>query len=129
MSYITFAQWFGIISLALSLGILLNLRNAKEMAKHMIQTETGYIMGAVLPITFGSLAFLNLSTFHFDQQMIVSLIGLAIFFLGCYRAFFPKHWSKVLSKHIDQIPSLFSLFGLMFGIALTYIGFIAHAIR
>lgn len=130
MSYIFFARWFGIVSILLSLGILSNLEDAKEMAKHMIKSGSGYIMGGVLPIIFGSLAFLQL---HMDQknnqQVLIALVGLAMIFLGCYRVFFPQHWRGILHRHLNKIPPLFSLFGLMFGVALIYIGFVAHSVR
>ena len=32
-----------------------------------------------------------------------------------------------MTRHIEQIPFLFSLFGLMFGVILLYVGFIAKA--
>lgn len=129
MSYILFARWFGIVSILLSLGILSNLEDAKEMAKSMIKTETGYIMGGVLPVIFGSLAFLQLSTFEYNQQLIIACIGFLMMLLGLYRVFFPHHWKVTLHKHLDQIPALFSLFGLMFGFLLSYIGFFANVIR
>ncbi|MBV9576843.1 MAG: hypothetical protein JO149_09490, partial [Gammaproteobacteria bacterium] len=58
MDYIVFARWFGLVSLFLSLGILFNLEDAREMAKNMVKSETGYIMGGVLPVIFGSLSIL-----------------------------------------------------------------------
>jgi len=33
----------------LSLGILFNLEDAREMAKHMVKSESGYIMEAFSP--------------------------------------------------------------------------------
>lgn len=129
MSYIIFARWFGIISTLLALGILFNLEDAKEMAKKMVKTDTGYIMGGVLPIVFGSLAFMHHNVFDFSRQMVVTLIGLAMILIGSYRVLFVRHWKKLIGRHIDQVPSLFSLFGLMFGVILLYVGFISPMVR
>ena len=131
MSYILFAQWFGVISAILALGILSNLDDAKNMAKNMIKTETGYIMGGVLPIIFGSLAMIEADILHtIDyRQLIIAMIGLTMLLAGAYRVLFVNHWQKLLHRHLDQIPSLFSLFGLMFAVLLLYVGFFSHLIR
>ena len=63
MTYFIFARWFGLVSLILSLGILCNLEDARDMAKHMIKSDSGYIMGGVLPIIFGSLSLMFVNSF------------------------------------------------------------------
>lgn len=63
MTYIVFARWFGVVSVILSFGILFNLEDAKEMAKHMVVSESGYIMGGVLPVIFGSLSLMFANSF------------------------------------------------------------------
>lgn len=128
MSYITYAQWFGIISLILSLGILFNLEDAKEMAKRLIPGDGGYIMGGVQPIIFGSLSFIHTTEFEINWQLVVCLIGAIMVIMGSYRVIFVSHWKRLMMKHIDQIPALFSLFGLIFGLLLLYIGFIAETV-
>lgn len=125
MNYIVFARWFGIVSVILSLGILFNLEDAKEMAKHMVKSETGYIMGAVLPVIFGTLSLMFVNNFDLDWDLVITLVGASMLLAGLYRAFFVKHWKKLMTNNIEQIPFLFSLFGLMFGVMLLYIGFIA----
>lgn len=125
MTYVMFARWFGIVSIILSLGILLNLEDALEMAKSMIKTETGYIMGAVLPIIFGTLSLLFVDSYDEGWNLVVNFVGMAMLVAGIYRALFVKQWKALMSKHIEQIPFLFSLFGLMLGVILIYIGFIS----
>jgi len=128
MSYITYAQWFGLISVILSLGILFNLEDAKEMATRLIPGETGYIMGGVLPIIFGSLAFIHTSMTALDWQTVVSVIGTIMVLMGAYRVILVDNWKRVMTAHIDHIPALFSLFGLLFGLLLLYIGFVAETV-
>ena len=128
MSYIIFARWFGFVSLFLSLGILFNLEDAKLMAKNMIESETGYIMGGVLPIIFGVLSFLHYHIFQVNWQLVNSLIGLGMVMLGVYRVVFVNHWKVLMRRHIDQIPPLFSLFGLLFGLLLLYVGFVSESV-
>jgi len=128
MTYILFARWFGIVSVLLALGILFNLEDAGTMAKNMVKSEVGYIMGGVLPIIFGTLAlsFLSLSKMNLDWDWAVTAIGAAMLLAGIYRVLFVSHWKALMSQHVEQIPFLFSLFGLMLGLVLLYIGFLAH---
>ena len=123
MSYIMFSRWFGLISVILSLGILFNLDDAKVMAKHMLENETGYIMGGVLPIIFGTLAFMQHSSFKPGWQIVVTLIGLFMLIIGIFRVIFVQQWKKLIQRHLDKVPTLFSLFGLICGLLLIYVGF------
>lgn len=125
MTYIIFARWFGLVSVILSLGILFNLEDALEMAKRMVKTETGYIMGGVLPVIFGSLSLLFVECFEFCWNMVITTVGFSMVLMGTYRVFFPGHWKVLMAKHLEQIPFLFSLFGLMLGVILLYVGFFA----
>jgi uncharacterized membrane protein len=120
-----FARWFGVVSVLLSLGILCNLEDAKEMAKGMVKTETGYIMGGVLPIIFGSLALMFVDSFEPGWDMVITIVGLAMLLAGTYRVLFVNSWKTLMERNLEQIPFLFSLFGLMFGVILLYVGFIA----
>lgn len=125
MTYIIFARWFGLVSVLLSLGILFNLEDAQEMAKSMIKTETGYIMGGVLPIIFGSLALLFVNNIDTKWDTVVTIIGTGMMLAGIFRVMFVNLWKKLMERHLEQIPFLFSLFGLMLGLILVYVGFIA----
>lgn len=126
MTYIMFARWFGLVSVILSLGILFNLEDAHEMAKSMVKTETGYIMGGVLPIIFGSLSLLFADCFDFCWNLVITFVGVTMLAIGIFRVIFVKQWKSLMTNHLDQIPFLFSLFGLMLGVILLYVGFIAN---
>lgn len=126
MNYVIFARWFGFISLFLSLGVLFNLEDAKEMAKNLVKHETSYILGGVLPIIFGMLPLVFVDSFDFNWNLVVTLIGLAMVFAGVYRVFFVNRWRALIHKHIEDIPFLFSLFGLMFSVLLLYVGYLAN---
>ncbi len=78
MTYLMFARWFGIVSVILALGILFNLEDALEMAKKMLKSETGYIMGGVLPVIFGSLSLLFIDSFTLSWNLVITLVGLSI---------------------------------------------------
>ncbi|OGO93352.1 MAG: hypothetical protein A3F10_03710 [Coxiella sp. RIFCSPHIGHO2_12_FULL_42_15] len=125
MSYIMFSRWFGLISIILSLGILFNLDDAKIMAKNMAHSESGYIMGGVLPIIFGSLAFMQHNRFSPSWQIVVTLIGLFMLAVGAFRVLFVRFWKKMIHNYADKVPPLFSLFGLILGLLLLYVGFFA----
>ncbi|HTM62997.1 MAG TPA: hypothetical protein VL360_00695 [Gammaproteobacteria bacterium] len=125
MDYILFARWFGLVSVILSLGILFNLEDAQEMAKSMIKTETGYIMGGVLPIIFGSLALLFVTKIDAKWEAVVTIIGSGMLLAGIFRVMLVDQWKAMMKRHLEQIPFLFSLFGLMLGCVLLYIGFLS----
>lgn len=129
MSYIIFARWFGIVSVLLSLGILFNLEDAQEMAQGMIKTETGYIMGGVLPIIFGTLALLFADQVDAKWDTVVTLIGVGMVAIGVFRVMFVRQWKALMQNHLEQIPFLFSLFGLMLGFVLLYVGFFSLEFR
>lgn len=128
MSYILFAQWFGIISTILALGILFNLDDAKIMANNFAHQESGYLIGGVLPIIFGTFCFLHTNSLTVGWQLAVTLIGLFMLLIGAFRVLFVHAWKRIIIRHIDKVPALFALFGLMFGILLLYVGFIAPSI-
>jgi hypothetical protein len=127
MTYVMFARWFGLVSVLLSLGILFNQEDAQDMARSMIKTDTGYIMGGVLPIIFGSLSLLFMDCFDFCWNLVITLVGVIMLLIGIYRVIFVNQWKALMSRHIEQIPFLFSLFGLMIGVILLYVGFIASS--
>lgn len=125
LTYISFAQWFGLVSLFLSLGVLFNLDDAREMAKKMVREESGYIMGGVLPIIFGTLALTCYHSVSFGWQFVVMVAGVATTVAGLFRVLFVRQWKSFFQRHVDKIPPLFALFGLMFGLLLMYVGFIS----
>ena len=125
MTCLMFARWFGLVSVILSLGILFNLEDALEMAKGMVKTETGYIMGGVLPVIFGTLSLLFTDCFDARWNLVVVIVGAGMVLAGIYRVIFVAHWKALMARHLEQIPFLFSLFGLMLGVILLYIGFVA----
>ncbi len=126
MNYLVFARWFGLVSLILSLGILFNIEDAREMAKNMVNSETGYIMGGVLPVIFGSLSILFVNKFDLNWELLITLVGACTLAVGIARVVFVRQWKLLIARHIEQIPFLFSLFGLMFGVILLYIGFFSQ---
>jgi hypothetical protein len=128
MDYLVFARWFGLVSVFLSLGILFNLEDAKQMAKNMVSSESGYIMGGVLPIIFGTLSLVFANSFEMGWTLLITLVGASMLTIGIFRVIFVKQWKILIGKNIEQIPFLFSLFGLMFGVVLLYIGFFANTI-
>lgn len=123
MTYLLFARWFGLVSVILSLGILFNLEDALAMAKKMVKSETGYIMGGVLPVIFGSLSLLFIDYYGAGWSRVIIVVGLAMLLAGIYRVIFVRQWKALMSRHLEQVPFLFSLFGLMFGVILLYVGF------
>lgn len=125
MLYLIFARWFGLVSGILSLGILFNLDDAAIMARNMINNESGYILGGVLPIIFGSLTFMQSNNFTPGWHIGVTIVGLFMLVIGTFRVIFVKKWKNIIKKNASKIPFLFSLFGLILSLLLLYVGFFA----
>ena len=125
MTYLVFARWFGLVSIILSLGILFNLEDARKMARNMVHSDSGYIMGGVLPVIFGSLSLMFANSFEMGWTLLITIVGLCTLLIGTYRVIFAQSWRHLISRHLEQIPFLFSLFGLMLGVILIYVGFFA----
>ena len=126
MNHVFYAQIFGIVSLLLALGILFNLDHSKKMAEQMIHSSTGYIMGGVLPVIFGSWIVTQHNVWLHGWPLVVTLIGWFMLIIGVFRLWFVRIWIQLLDKHLDRIPVLFALFGLILGFLLCYVGFISH---
>jgi hypothetical protein len=126
MTYVLFAQWFGIVSTVLALGILFHLNDARKMASEMIEGATGYIMGGVFPLLLGSFLFVHAGSWSVGWPKVVHFVGGFMLLVGLFRVWAVGTWRGLLRAHADTIPVLFSLFGLILGLLLLYIGFVSH---
>lgn len=126
MTYQLFARWFGLISVILACGILFNLKDAQDMLRNMTKSSDGYIMGGVLPVIFGSFALMHVNSLEPGWNLVITFVGTCMLIMGTYRIVFVEQWKALVHRHLEQIPFLFSLFGLMLGVGLLYIGFIAE---
>ena len=124
MAYIHYAQLFGIISTVLALGILFNLTEARKMAKEMVGTASGYILAGVLPLIFGCSTMLQVNHWAMGWPLVVTVIGWLMFVFGVFRLLFVRVWLRLVRSVLDEAPVLFSLFGLIFGLLLLYVGFV-----
>ena len=82
-------------------------------------------MGGVLPVIFGSLSLMFANSFDLGWTLLITLVGFSILIVGIFRVIFVKQWKALIGKNIEHIPFLFSLFGLMLGVILIYVGFFA----
>ena len=126
MTHIVLAQWFGVVSTALALGILFHLHDARLMAEKMIEGPTGYIMGGVLPLLMGTLVLVHAPGWASGWPTVLHLIAGILFVMGLFRVWGVGTWRRLLHRHVAKIPILFSLFGLIFGLLMLYIGYVAH---
>lgn len=125
MTQLIFARWFGVVSVILSLGILFNLENARELAKNLIKSESGYIMGGVLPVIFGTLSVMFVESFDIGWNLVITVVGICMLMAGISRVVFVDRWNAFVARHLEQLPFLCSLFGLMLGVVLLYVGYFA----
>ena len=125
MDYIAFARLFGVVSTVLALGVLFNLDDARRMAKDMIGTASGYLLAGVLPLIFGTWVVTSTGSWDLNWSLVVTLIGWVMLLFGCFRLLFVGLWLSWARQATDEAPLLFSFFGLMMGLLLLYIGFLA----
>jgi hypothetical protein len=126
MTYIHFAKLFGIVSTVLALGMLFNPDNAKKLASELLDSGAGFIVSGVLPVIFGGWIIVNHNVWVLAWPVVVTAIGWMMLVSGVFRLLFVETWTSVMRRHIDKIPVLFSLFGLIVGLLLIYVGFFAH---
>lgn len=124
MEYIQLTRAFGVATLVLSIGFLFNLKHYEEMARKMVGEPSGFILGGVLPILFGSLVIYFPHVSHHGWSAL-NIIGWILFLVGIFRVCFVQTWIKVLKQNMAFVPVLFAVFGLIFGCLLCYAGYIS----
>lgn len=128
MTYTMFAQWLGLVSVIISLGVLFNLEYAHNRVKRMIDNEQNYLATGFLPVSLGALILINADCFEFCWHLTNIIAGTAILLIGMYRIMFVNHWQQFVTKHAEYLPFLLCLFGLMLGVVLVYAGFFAQLV-
>jgi hypothetical protein len=124
MDYISLTKSFAVISLVLSLGFLFHLKHYEKMANKMVGEPAGFILGGVLPLLVGSiLIFFPHEAIH--GWSALTIIGWILFLVAIFRIWFVHLWIKIIKDNMTFVPVLFALFGLIFGMLLFYVGFIA----
>lgn len=126
LHHILYAKIFGMTALIISIGLIFHLGHAKKMAQEMMTTSTGYIMGGVLPTLIGSWVVVQHNHWIGDFGVIIAIVGWILLLLGIFRLWFVHSWESVIHKYIQYVPSLFALFGMIFGLLLCYVGFFTH---
>ena len=126
MDHIVYAQVFGLTAVALSVGIFMNLSHTKKMAREMIFSSVGYLLGGILPTVWGAWMITQHNVWTGLWPTAITLLGWGIFLLGIFRLWFAKAWMSILEENVEFLPSLFALFGLILGLLMCYIGFVAH---
>ena len=127
--YVFYARVFGVVSLILSCGILFNLGHARHMAKAMVNSPSGYVFCGVLPTIFGSWVVIHIYSgpdVHSTWPTAVLVIGWLMLLTGIVRTCLPGFWARTAERFIGIVPVLFALFGLIFGLLLSYVGFVSH---
>ena len=126
MTYWQTAQLFGVVSTLLALGILFHLDHAKKMAHELVNGVSGYTLAGVLPTIFGTWVLVMHTNLGAGWHSLIAIIGWLMLISGASRLLFVHTWQNMLNKYLDKMPILFSLFGLMLGLILCYIGFLSH---
>lgn len=125
MDYIHFARMFGLFYFCVSLSILFNMDNAKKIAQELTESAVGRILAGILPLFFGSWVIVT-NNIWTGWATIVTVIGWILFLVGIFRLWFVNSWVKSIQRNVDKAPVMFALFGMIMGLLLLYVGFIAR---
>ena len=79
--------------------------------------KAGFIMAIFMGVKWNS---------PLVKLFAIGVVGWLMMLLGIMRLWFVDSWSSMVKKHVDKVPVLFSLFGLMIGLLLSYVGFVSH---
>ena len=127
MTLINFAQLMGIILTVISLGILFNFDNSRELVREMSESATARFISGIFPLFFGLWILIttghNYSSYDWWQWVIIACSVLMLL-AGIFRLLFVDWWVRILKRYVDKAPIFAGLFGLIFGLLLTYIGFV-----
>ena len=127
MTLINFAQLMGIILTVISLGILFNFDNSRELVREMSESATARYVSGIFPLFFG-LWILITACCHYTNypwwQWVIIVCAVIMLLAGIFRLLFIGLWVKILKRYVDKAPIFAGLFGLIFGLLLTYIGFV-----
>jgi len=122
-----FAQLFGVIFIVMSLGILFNFDNSRQLVNEMSESATARYLSGVFPLFFGVWMIISMCTScHFTGwgDWVVLAVAIVMLLAGVFRLLFVDWWVSILRRYVDKAPIFAGLFGLILGFLLTYIGFV-----
>ena len=124
MAYVLFAKMFGVFFLVVAIGILFNQDHAKKAAADLADSAVSRFVVGMLPVLFGSWVVVQHNVWSMHWSLAVTLVGWFMLLVGIFRLWFVDTWVSLLQKNKDRAPVLLGFFALMFGIVLSYVGFI-----
>ena len=124
---IFFAQLFGVLSLVLSIGILFNFENSRELVREMSESATARFVSGIFPLFFGLWVLITTCCYYHQlnwAEIVVVALAIIMFMAGLFRLILVDWWVRILKRYEDKAPIFAGLFGLMFGLLLCYIGYV-----
>ena len=127
MNTIFFSRLFGLFTLVVFLGRLFNLDHMKQVVKEVQHSAIGRAIMGWIPLFFGLFILTGNKDFingFPGWSAALFVYGLMLVLIGVSRLWFIKRWVSLFNRYADVIPALNCLFGLIFGLLLSYIGFV-----
>ena len=123
-----FARLFGVFTLVVFLGRLFNLDHMKLVVKEVQHSAIGRGLMGWIPLFFGLYILIGNRDFASQSisgwRLVLFVYAIMLILLGVLRLWFIQRWVQFFKHYADFIPVLNCLFGLIFGLLLTYMGFI-----
>lgn len=122
-----FAQLFGIVLVVLSLGILFNFDNSRQLVREMAESATARYLSGVFPLFFGLWMIISICGHCVITgwgDWVVLVVAIILLLAGVFRLLFVDWWVSILRRYVDKAPIFAGLFGLILGLLLVYIGYV-----
>ena len=123
------AKTFGIAVAIISLGMLFNLDDTRRAFTEMSKSPVSRMLSASNRVLIGSCIVaqyftseVTFSSLH-PWDWVVFAMGVWLLCVGCLRLWFAQFWVSLVKKHLDKMPIIDCLFGLIFSLLLIYIGY------
>jgi hypothetical protein len=124
MAYVLFAKMFGVFFIVVAIGVLFNQEHAKKAAGDLADSAVSRFVVGMLPALFGSWVVVQHNVWAMQWSLAVTLVGWFMLLVGIFRLWFVDAWGSLLKKNQDKAPILVGFFALVFGLLLSYVGFI-----
>ena len=125
MSTAFFGQFFGIVFVLFSLGILFNREHASKMLADVANHPASQMLVGLVPLLLGVWIVLQHNNWGGGWQIVVTLVGWLLLLVGVYRIWCVESWVKTIEKCQGCAPLWGGIIMLIIGLLLLYVGFLA----
>lgn len=116
------ASIFGPLLIITSLWALLYKENVKKVVDSMKKTPALQYFVGVVNVLLGIVFITSFNYWYMSIEILVTLLGWCLLIRGLVLMFFPKTLDSMMKTYMKS-SLLFSLIGIVWGLALTWFAF------